>query len=218
MPRELRPELEAILATGHVERSPTVDIVLTSGEDIHVSTAERSLNNYGVVEDYAAYIDSMEMTEYGLDQAIDQASFALSNVDRIIGQTVTNAENLLAGALATIGFLFLNPGVTLESGQHYWDPRLPTEISVGEVSKPTVSMKAISEIDTAIISGRKISEEFPYRSYAINPGGISPVNRPIDVPGGGTIVTIPDGGLIFTPGGGRGRWGDIGVRPEETSV
>jgi hypothetical protein len=191
MPRELRPELEAILATGHVERSPTVDIVLTSGEDIHVSTAERSLNNYGVVEDYAAYI---------------------------IGQTVTNAENLLAGALATIGFLFLNPGVTLESGQHYWDPRLPTEISVGEVSKPTVSMKAISEIDTAIISGRKISEEFPYRSYAINPGGISPVNRPIDVPGGGTIVTIPDGGLIFTPGGGRGRWGDIGVRPEETSV
>ena len=202
--RELRPELTTLLNSGHCTAFTTLDIVLTDGEDLFVSSGEIHVNRFGKNQQYLARIPPAGMQELNmsLDIEVDGADFQLTNVDMVIGQLLTGAERRLDGAEALVGALFLVNGDLPANA--IWDARMPGSLISSQIGDETVDFSLISIIDGISIAGRTIASEFQWQEPISN----VPTTNPIDLgprgPGGGIDPEDPD-----FPRGRPGRFFDF---------
>lgn len=161
--RELRPELEELIATGNYGMHTTHDIRLTDGTLIFLSSGEILVDNVDKTQQYLARLHEVQSLEMSLDIAADMQQFNITNVDKVVGQTLTGAIRQLDGARSIIGTIFIDPNKSYIPENFFWDARMPTELSTGEVSDEKVDFTATSDIDAISISGRLITEEFPWQ-------------------------------------------------------
>lgn len=203
MPRELRPELEALINSGHCNWQTTLDITLTSGTPLHLSSCETFIDRFGVTRQYLARLvsDKIRPLDISMDIETDGMEVAVTNADPAFGQQFTGAERELDGATAIRGVMFIDRDLPFEDGQHILDLNFPGELIAGEVGEEEVNFELVSEIDSVIVAGRTIAEEFQWRE---------PVSaQPIDI-----LPPWPGPNPNPEPGpgpryGGGGRWGDI---------
>lgn len=207
MPRELRTELEDLIASGHCNWASTIDVVLTGAIDIHLSSSEIFVDRFGITRQYKAKLRNIQSLDMSLDVEVDQQIFDAANVDTVIGQTLTGAERRLDGARATVGTIFIDPDdPDFSAGQHIYDARMPGELVAGEVSDENVGFTLISDVDAVVISGRTIASEFQWRE----PISVAPLTDPGG--GGGDIGGSPGGPGdrgILGDDNGHGRYGDL---------
>lgn len=203
MPRELRPELEALIESGHCNWHTTVDLVLTGDVEVHLSSGEILVDRFGVNRQYLAKLRNIQPLDMSVAPEVDQIIFDAANVDMVMGQTLTGATRRLDGARAIVGTLFIDRDDSdFDAGQHICDPRMSGELVSGEVGEENVSFALISDVDVVIIAGRTIASEFQWRE----PVSVAPLFDPSDIPG-----HPGDGG--DTEPGRRGRYGDGGLMP-----
>lgn len=200
MPRELRPELEALIASGHCNWHSAIDIELTSGTELHFSSGEVFVDRFGIERQYLAKLRDVGPLDLSMDIEVDQIAFKVANVDMVAGQLFTGATRQLDGAQGTRGVIFIDRDADFSAGQHILDQNFPGELVAGEVSDETVDFTMPSVVDTVIVSGRTIASEFQWREPISNIPLFDPSDLPSPIPTGG-------GGLLGGPGGG-GRWGD----------
>lgn len=202
--RELRPELTTLLNSRHCIAFSTMDIVLTDGEDLFVSSAEIHVNRFGKNQQYLARIPPGGIQELAmsLDVEVDGVDFQLTNVDMVIGQLLTAATRRLDGAEATVGALFLVIGDLPANA--IWDARMLGSLISSQISDETVDFSLVSVIDGIAVAGRTIASEFQWQEPISN----VPSTNPIDLgPGGGPVgfdPGDPDSSL-----GRRGRYLDF---------
>lgn len=199
--RELRPELQALINSGHCNWHSTVDLVLTDGNQLHLSTGEIAVNRFGKVEQYLSRLDRNGVQEFSmsLDIEIDSVDFKISNVDLIIGRLLTSSVRRLDGAEGILGILFLEKGQPIS--QAIWDAKMPGQLIAGEVRDEAVDCSLVSVIDSITISGRTIASEFQWQEPISNAPNVNPdftPTNPRDPFGPGE-----------TPRSGRGRYGDF---------
>lgn len=194
MPRELRPELETLIASGHCNWHTAMDITLTSGTQLYFSSGEIYVNRFGVTRQYLAKLREVGQLDLSVDVEVDQIGFKVANVDMVIGQTLTGATRQLDGARGTRGVIFIDRNDTnFSAGQHILDQNFPGELVASEVSDETADFSMPSVIDSVIVSGRTIASEFQWREPVSN----VPDSDPSDIP-----IIVPD------RRGGGGRYGD----------
>jgi hypothetical protein len=203
MPRELRTELETLIATGHCNWHTTVDVVLTGDVELHLSSGEIYVNRFGVTRQYLGKLENIQQLDMDLSTAVDQMIFSVANVDMVVGQTLTGADRRLDGARAVVGTLFIDrDDPDFAAGQHIYDARMPGELVTGEVSDPGVGFTVVSDVDSVVVAGRTIASEFQWRE----PISVAPLFNP----GGGGGDLGPVGGGSGGGGyGGGGRYGDL---------
>lgn len=207
MPRELRPQLEALIASRHCSWQTTMDIILTSGLPLFFSSSDIFVDNFGKTQQYTAKLrqDSVGALSLSQDIEADMMEFGIDNLDKIFGQLFTGAVREFDGAQAIVGTLFVDPqNPDFELGEHYWDPKMPGDLVSSEIKDLKVDLTLTSTIDSTIIPGRTIASEFQWRE----PIGHIPVSDPNDNPTGrGFTVTPPPGGCfvagtrVRVPGG-----------------
>lgn len=198
--RELRPALEALIATGLYGMHTTHDIRLTDGTQIFLSSGEIFIDSVDKSQQYQAVLEEIQSLLMSLDVEADMQQFNITNVDMVIGRVLTGSIRQLDGARTIIGAIFIDTTKPFLSANFFWDARMPCEISSGEVSDDNVDFTATSDVDAITVSGRLIVEEFPWREPinvvpAFDPNDFNPPGRDPDDPGG------------FR--GGRGRYGDM---------
>ncbi len=193
--RELRPALEALIATGNYGMHTTHDIRLTDGTMIYLSSGEILVNNIDKNQQYLALLDEVQALLMSLDVEFDMQQFDINNVNMVIGQTLTGAIRQLDGARSIVGAIFIDTTKPYLSANFFWDARMPCELTNGEVADEKVDFTATSVVDAVTISGRLITEEFPWQE----PVNIAPEFDPNDLNPPGRDPENPR----------RGRYGDM---------
>lgn len=194
--RELRPQVLTLLDSGHTSAHSTVDIDLPSagGADLHWSSGQLFLDNFGETRQYTSVlgddVGDLEMTLGAEAQTMD---IKADNTNPELGQVFTGADTPLQGNSGVVGTLFLNPNVPIESGEHFYDPRMRVETVLGSINEFTVDLSLFSVLDATTVGGVLISKEFPWRE----PASAMPTTNPNDIPPG------RGPGTGNGPGGGR---------------
>lgn len=182
MPRELRPELEALIAAGHCNWHTTIDATLTGAVELHLSSGEVFVNRFGINRQYLAKLRNIQALEMSLEPEDDMTSFDVANVDTVMGQTLTGAERRLDGARAIVGTVFIDRNdPDFSAGQHIYDAKMPGELVAGEVGDENVGFTLQSDVDAVVVSGRTIASEFQWRE----PVSVVPLRDPSDIRPGG---------------------------------
>lgn len=194
MPREVRAELTTLINSGRCNWDSTMDIVLTGGVELFLSTAEIEVDRFGKEEEYQARLSAVEALEMSVDPEVDGQAFKISNVDLVVGQLLTGAVRRLDGAQAVSGVLFIDPDDPVPTNA-IWDAKMPGELLASEVNDSDVSFAFVSSIDSVIVPGRTIASEFQWREQVSN----VPLFDPND---------MPTGPLPVAPIGGGGRYSD----------
>jgi len=185
--RECRPELLALINSGHCSWHTTYDFVLTDGNQMFLSTGDIHVNRFGKNQQYISKV-TPDVGELSMSAGLesDTQEFKVENVDLVIGQLLTSNVRRMDGSDVLIGILFID--TTLPLSQAIWDARMPTILAVGEVADEEITFSVVSSIDILQVAGRTISNEFPWQE----PISVTPPSDPNDIP-------IDDGG---------GRYGD----------
>jgi hypothetical protein len=184
MPRELSPELEALINSGHCRQYSTVDLTLTGGTPLYVSTGEIVVERDGEPVQYAAQISEASPFEMELNEREDQVTFNFQNVDQVMGRALTGSERRLDGARGMLGIAFQDT----ETGATFYDPKMPGEIATGIIDQNAASFTLLSDVDATVISGRTLSTVFPWRE----PLSTAPDSDPDDLAGDFIIRRRPD--------------------------
>jgi hypothetical protein len=202
LPRELRPELVALIDTGNYGMHTTHDIQLTDGTQLFLSSSEAFVDNVDKTQQYLARLNEIQALTMSVDIEADIQQFSATNVDKIIGQTLTGSVRQLDGASSIIGAIFIDHTKDFIPANLFWDARMPCILTSGEITDQTVAFTATSSVDYVAVSGRLIAEEFTWRE----PINTVPVGNPDDLgtSGGGGPSDPND------PFYGSGRYGDLG--------
>jgi len=187
-----------------------VDIALTVGSPLFLSSGEIYVNRFGKNQQYSAKlgVDGIQPTEMSVDVEVDKSDFKVTNADMVTGRLLTDGTRRFDGAKAIIGTLFIDTSLDFSTNQHIWDPRMPCELVTGDITDADVVFSAISEIDNVVISGRTIVSEFEWREplVAVPSGGFGGGLIPGGGGGGGDIPTTLPRRI--------GRFGESPVIPE----
>ncbi len=193
MGREIDPGLEALMETNAWKPHSTMDIVLASGAELHLSTIEKTVIVDGEPREYQAQLRDVGALSMGLTLEMDGMEFGVQNVDMVVGRTLTGGVRQLDGAKAMKGQLFINRD---DPSEYYYDPQVPGELVAGDVTDEKVSFSFISEIDAVVVSGRLISDEFqmvqPSRSPTPERPTVPVVPLQPPGPGGGGRYEVPE--------------------------
>lgn len=195
MPRELRPELETLIARGHCNWATVMQITLTGGTQIHLSSSELFVDRFGITQQFLGKLekDNLGALAMSVDEEVDQIDFTVANVDMVMGRQLTGEERKMDGARAVRGVVFIDRFQPIDAGQHILDYNFPGELLSSEITDPSVGFSLVSDPDSVIIAGRTIASEFQWRE---------PVSS-IQVLDPSDILPVGPGGL------GPGRGGDI---------
>jgi hypothetical protein len=193
--REVRTELRDLIDSGRCNWHTTMDITLTGGDQLFLSTGEIHVNRFGKDQLYLAKLTpDVGPLSMSLDIEVDQQEFKISNVDMEIGRTLTTAARKLDGAQVISGILFIDPDSPLEDA--IWDAKIPGELVASAVEDESVPFSLISTIDAIVVAGRTISSEFQWQEPVSN----VPEHDPDDNPRGDDDPIRP---------GRKGRYGDF---------
>jgi hypothetical protein len=182
--RELRPELSALINSLHCNWHSTMDITLQGNEQLFLSTGEIFVDRFGKTQQYLSKVKSVGELGLSLDVEADTCEIVLSNVDLLLGQTLSSDNRKLDGAESVLGVLFIDKDQPLDEA--IWDAKVPMSIVQGDTGDEEIKTSLISVVDSIIVSGRTIAEEFQWREPLSN----APLIDPNDIgprPGGSPI-------------------------------
>lgn len=191
MGRTVIEAVQALIDSGAHERAVGVAIVPPIGDTVYIATIEKLVDGI----QYLGKLENLGSLEMSLTTIANGFEFDVANRDRTLGQQLTG-EDEWSGVRALRGTIFID--ISTQIG--YFVPEIQGEITNSDVDGKDVSFKFVSDIEVAVVSGRYVSEVFPFKEN-ITPN--SPAN-PIVVGGPGS--SIP-------PGGGGGVVGDDGYDP-----
>lgn len=196
--RELRPALAELIATGNYGMHTTHDIHLSDGAThIFLSSGEILVDNEDKTQQYLAVLDEVQSLLMSLDIEADMQQFGITNVDMVIGRILTGSVRQLDGARTIIGAIFIDRNKPFIPANFFWDARMPCQLSSGEVEDEKVDFTATSDVDAITVSGRLITEEFPWQEPISNAPALDP--NDLDPPGRDRGPDDPR----------RGRYGDF---------
>lgn len=177
--RELRPELQTLINSGHCNWATAIDMILTSGTQLHLSSTQLFVDRFGVNRQYLGKLRDIGAVDMSLDIEADQMEFGVANTDMVMGRTLTSNVRELDGARGTRGVIFIDTDLDFEDNQHIYDSTLPGEFLSSEVSDEAVGFSLISDVDAVVIAGRTIASEFQWQQPISN----VPEFDPNDLPG-----------------------------------
>ncbi len=207
--RGLSAEIMALLARGRgYGTQSVVDITLSDGTELHFATAELMIN--GV--QYLAKLHNTETLKLATEtDEIESISLDIDNVDQELGTYLAAEVNLLNGATAVLGIVFIDYEIEgfIEEDipLAYYDEKLSGDVYNAAVNDqanpPVVTFVLDSDLDSVIIQGKTVFEIFPSvtsPSTAERPpfhndlplrrgGGFPDIDDPID--GGGGRRRLP---------------------------
>lgn len=158
MGRDLDAGLQTLLSTrpgGPCRPVFTLDVQLQDGTELHLAT--RAVTVGATI--YNPLLDTVGPLILGLFGDDDSQEFKVSNVDPTFGQALTGQVNMLDGARATGGVVYVNT----ETSQQWYDERIPGELLAGEVTERTVAFDLVDEVYATDVAGELATEVFPFR-------------------------------------------------------
>jgi hypothetical protein len=185
----LSAEVKALLARGHYGTHSTLDIVLSNGSQLHFATAELLLNG----TQYLAKLHDVETLKLTSTSETESIPLNVDNVDQGLNPLLTDDVNLLDGATARLGIVFIdleiNDFIDLNIPLAYYAEKLSGDIVNAaldeKVDPPVVAFTLVNDLDAIIIVGKTVAEMFPVQTP-------TPVeNRP---PFPNDLPRIPTGG------------------------
>ena len=200
----LSAEIKALLARGHYGTHSTLDIVLADSTQLHFATADFLLNG----TQYLAKLHDVDTLKLTSTSETESLPLNVDNVDQGLNPLLTDNVNLLDGATARLGIVFIDLEITnfidLNIPLAYYVEKLSGEIVNAaldeKVDPPVVSFTLVYDLDSIIIVGKTVAEMFPVQTP-------TPVeNRPAfpndlpRIPSGGGLTDDPNELPI-----GRGR-------------
>ena len=148
--RDVPAEVDAMVAAGSYELQSTIDIILGTGEILHLATD--TLNDvetidFGVV-DYQPYLREVGQHNESITLAANRVSFKAQNVDHELGSLVVQEPTALDGCHAVHSYVFIN-----DDGDQF-----QVEIQHGEIvnavdEKPDMSFSLVSHLSTEAMVG-----------------------------------------------------------------
>lgn len=205
MGRDLDPELDALIQASVASADDpatlrqvfTLDVQLNDGTELHLSTQPVEMNG----NLYSPILKEPGVLRLTLFADDDTQDVKVSNVEPQFGQTLTGAQNVLDGARATSGVLFID----VATADQWFDERLPGELIAGEVDEEKVDFGLVDELYAIIVAGERVIDVHPFRQPP------APEVRPDPVDNAPTSLPNPDPTRGWIPPGGRGD--DFGERP-----
>lgn len=196
MPRDLDPELEALIASGTFRRWPAIVITLGTGTVLRFSRAEFEAGGH-TFQPKLGDAGTLRMSLAG--QSSDRQEFEISNLDLVLGQQVIAAE-ALDGATAMLATAFQHSS---GAGPVYYVEKMPGDITTAPISREKVKLAFVGELYGTIIAGEHVGAIFPYQQDAVT----APIRRfpndPDDIPDPNDDGTGRRGGrlpIILGPG------------------
>jgi hypothetical protein len=193
MARQLTALLQALIDTGHREDHTAIILTLGDGTVLRFATG-----NIQVGTDlYLGELAENDPLKMSLQPAQDGCTLKVQNVDKVFGQTLTSISNALDGATAMLGLAFKDK----DSGNTWFDPKMPGDIIAGEINETEVQLNFVGDIYAAQVVGETIASVFPYQTppsalVISDPNDIRDPNDPFGIgPGHGRLP----GHLGFLP-------------------
>jgi hypothetical protein len=122
--------------------------------------------------------------------AQDGCTLKVDNTDMLFGQQLTSASEALDGATAILGLIIVDK----DTGDAWFDPKMPGDIIGGQVDEIEVPLNFIGEIYAAQVIGETDASVFPYQSTPAANGVITgdpdDLRDPNRDPGSGDIFPI----------------------------
>lgn len=211
MPRTLDSDLQALIDTGH--RADHTAVVLTLGDAgptvLHFATGQQLVGSdlyLGELKESDALKMSLSTVGPSGNPQVDGCTLKIQNVDMVFGRQLTAASDALDGATAMLGLIFVNP----DTGQTWFDPKMPGDIIGGAIDENEVPLNFVADIYASDVVGETIASVFPYQTPPVVSGIV--VSDPNDIPvgGGGDVGGGGLNGGGLGGGGGRGRLPDLG--------
>jgi hypothetical protein len=157
MPRTLPVALQALIDSGHRKDHTALILTLASGVVLRFATATIQVGDdlfQGVLGQSDPLKTSLDATR------MDGCTLKVQNVDMVLGRQLTSASTALDGATAILGVIFQNE----DTGETWFDPKMPGDIIAGEVNENEVQLNFICDLYASQIAGVTISSVFPYQN------------------------------------------------------
>ena len=178
MARILDPDLQALIDSGHRADHAAVIITLGDATVLRFATGRQQVG----ADLYLGELGENDPLKMSLQPTQDGCTLKVQNVDKVFGQQIASADTALNGATAMLGLIFVDE----DSGDAWFDPKMPGDIIAGEVSENEVQLNFIGDIYAAQVVGDTIASVFPYQStpaafIAVDPNDIRDPNDPFDI-------------------------------------
>ena len=195
--RGLSAQIMALLARGHYGTHSTLDLVLSTGAQLHFATADLLLNG----TQYLAKLHDTETLKLTRTSEIESIPLDADNVDQSLGITLSGDVNMLDGATGRLGIVFIDlemPGfIDQNISLAYYDEKLSGDIVNAalddKANPPVVTFTLVNDLDSVIIVGKTVAEMFPVQTPT--PAENRPA-FPNDLP---DLPRSPGGGLTGDP-------------------
>lgn len=150
MARILEPELEEALVNCH--RRTTIQIKLGDDSTLNLSTGDCEVGELTFLGKLAP-VDALNLE---LRKTVEGITLKISNVTKVLGQTLINTPNILDGLTAILGCYFED-----QEGNKWHDEKMEGEIQVGQIDGDWINIFFISKPDAVIYGGIVIADAFP---------------------------------------------------------
>ncbi len=173
MPRELIPEIEAMIESGHCEDHTAVVITLGDGSPpLRFATAEQQVGS----DVFLGKLRESQGLKMSLTAEFDQQIVEASNVDKVLGQQLTSVSNALEGATAKLGTIFVDEA----TGDAFFDEKLPCDVFTGAVDENGSALELVADIYSPRIVGVTVASVFTWNDRV----PVESIQDPNDIPRG----------------------------------
>lgn len=161
------PEVDAMVTAGRYELQSTLDIVLSNGEELHVSTTVLTgieTIDFGVI-DYTDQLREMGTMEESLTLSANRVEIAVENVTGELRELLFDDPDVLIGANGIYSYVFINED----------DEKFQVEILHGRIvapvdQDPNGSLQIVSHLSSdGAIGGYRNPQDHCFNRYKIDP-------------------------------------------------
>lgn len=177
---DVPPEVDAMVAAGSYELHSTLDVMLGSGEVVHLSTvllSDIATIDFGTVA-YNSWLREVGTLSQSLTLANDGVDIRAQNVLEDLGTLVFGEESALDGASGIFSYVFIN-----DADEKYQVEILHGMIVNAEKQGPDMTFKLVSHLSTdGALGGYRTLQNHCFNRYKIDPrcASLSPLEQGCD--------------------------------------
>ncbi len=174
------PEVDAMVAAGSYELHSSLDVMLGSGEVVHLSTIV--LNDIETIDfgaiDYNSWLREVGTLSQSLTLSADGVDIRAQNVDEELGTLVFGEESALDGATGILSYVFIN-----DDDEKFQVEILHGRVENAEKKDPDMTFKLVAHTSTdGAIGGHRNLQNHCFNRYKIDPrcASLSPLEQGCD--------------------------------------
>jgi len=177
---EVPAEVDAMVAAGSYDLHSTLDIILGSGEPIHICTDALEAvdtNDFGTI-DYQNSLREVGTLSQSITLSADAVDITAQNVDAELGSLVLGDAEALNGANAILSYVFIN-----DDGEKFQVEILHGEIVNAVDQDPNIKFQLVSHLSTdGAVGGFRTLQNSCFNRYKIDArcGSQSPLEQGCD--------------------------------------